>query len=95
MYLRKDAIKVRWTEECQWVFDELTRTLQTPPALSPFDQRAQTENHTDASNKGIGAVVVQIQERTEGEIAYATLLNAEGNYSTTKKECLAVVWTIN
>ncbi|GFU53226.1 retrovirus-related Pol polyprotein from transposon 17.6 [Trichonephila clavipes] len=88
---------VSWGPEEVEAFNSLKKALTSDPVLGMYDERASTEIHTDASGYGIGAVLVQIQNNVEKVIAYAsrTLTKAEKNYSTTERECLAIVWATN
>ncbi|UYV75954.1 K02A2.6-like [Cordylochernes scorpioides] len=93
--LKKDQ-KFIWTQEQKDSFESLKKALMQKPVLGHFKESAITKLHTDASSYGLGAVLVQIQENQENPIAYAsrTLSKAEKNYSTTERECLAVIWAI-
>ena len=51
---------------------------------------------TDASNQGIGAVLVQEENGVKMPVAYGSkkLVKGEVKLSTVEKECLALVWGI-
>ncbi|KAK3767536.1 hypothetical protein RRG08_003968 [Elysia crispata] len=51
---------------------------------------------TDASNDGIGAVLMQEHDGKPYPVSYGSkkLTAAERNYSTVEKECLAIVWGV-
>ncbi|GFS68723.1 transposon Tf2-6 polyprotein [Trichonephila clavipes] len=95
--LLKSGVEFHWGPEEVEAFISLKKALTSDPVLGMYDERASTEIHTDASGYGIGAVLVQIQNNVEKVIAYAsrTLTKAEKNYSTTERECLAIVWATN
>jgi len=81
----------RWESTHQHAFDTLKHALTTPPILDypkPHDTFVLT---TDASDTGLGAVL-STARGTVVEYASRTLTKAEKNYSTTEKECLAIVW---
>jgi hypothetical protein len=81
-----------WTAQTDKAFKTLKGKLAGLPEIAFPDSKLPYELHTDASNVGIGAALVQ-QGRP---IAFSsrTLTSAERNYSTTEKECLAIVWAI-
>ncbi|GBL81634.1 Retrovirus-related Pol polyprotein from transposon 297, partial [Araneus ventricosus] len=94
--LKKNA-KFSWGTPQKESFLTLKKLLTSSPVLGHFLPNAETKIHSDASGYGIGAVLVQVQDDKERPLAYASrsLTAAEKNYSTTEKECLAVVWAIS
>ena len=68
----------------------LAPTLQRPDPNSPFIVE------TDASDVGLGAVLLQEVEGIDRVLEFASrvLTPAERNYSVTERECFAVVWAI-
>ncbi|XP_070075715.1 uncharacterized protein [Drosophila takahashii] len=93
--LRKGS-KWEWTQEHQMSFEEVKARLVADPVLACPDFNKTFTLQTDASDYGIGAILTQDTERGEKVISYSsrTLKSAEKNYSTTEKECLAIVWAI-
>lgn len=85
--------KFEWTDECQAAFEMLKNTLSSTPVLRNPDFNRTFILQTDASNRGIGAVLSQVDETgVEHPIAFFSkkLLPREERYSTVEKECLAI-----
>ena len=91
--LKRDA-KFEWGPEQDHAFERLTAKLTTRPLLQYPDFDKEFVLTTDASNTGLGAVLSQGPMGKDLPIAYASrsLSKAETNYTTSKKELLAVVW---
>lgn len=95
--LKKDVV-YEWDSKCQQAFEMLINVISHDIVL----QFPNFDNHfyltTDASNFGIGAVLSQKDEKGyDRPLAFISrsLNAAEKNYSTTEKECLAIVWATN
>src|SRR6266498_1273255 len=94
--LKKD-IKFFWEPKKQETFEKLKRILTEAPVLlfPNFDKSFRL--CTDASLKGLGAVLEQEDENGNlGPVAYASrsLTPAEKNYHTTDLKCLAIIWSV-
>ena len=95
--LKRKGAKFLWTPQCQISFQALKQLLVSPPVLGHPNLNLPFVIYTDASEVGLGAVLVQQTGLgTEEVLAFAscTLNPAERNYTTTEQECLAVVWAL-
>ena len=89
--------KLKWEYQHQNVFEMLKDTLAKKPILKLADPTKTFTLRTDASDVGIGAMLLQDHGGTLFPVAYISkkLLPRECNYSVMEKECLAVVWAVN
>ena len=85
-----------WSDREQETFEKPKVILSSPPILAYPDFSLPFELHTDASRKGLGAVLYQTQENQKKVIAYASrsLTKTEKNYSAFKLEFLALKWAV-
>nr|GEX07373.1 hypothetical protein [Tanacetum cinerariifolium] len=84
-------------EECIQAFDKLKHELTQAPIMTKPDWSLPFEVMYDASDYAVGAVLGQRIDRHFKPIPYAskTINKAQENYTTTKKELLAVVFAFN
>ena len=95
--LLKGGARWEWDPATQGAaFDDIRNEIATEgKALRRFDPLRPAYVHTDFSNRGLGAVLGQIDdEGREYMVACIsrTLNKHERNYSSYKGECLAAVW---
>ncbi|XP_077283285.1 uncharacterized protein LOC143909251 [Arctopsyche grandis] len=85
-----------WGAAQQQAFETLKDQLTHAPVLAQADYSQPFVLRTDASNYALGAVLLQGEGIEERPIEYASrlLIPAERNYSTTEREALAVVWSV-
>ena len=91
--LTKKDVKFCWSEYCAAAFDRLKRALISAPVLAFLNFDEQFLLYVDASSTRIGFALAQLQNGKEVVIAYngRGLNQAERNYTTTKREALALV----
>lgn len=94
--LKKTKAKFEWTDEADSAFNVLKTALISAPVLATPDFSKPFIMHCDASDFGVGAVLTQGSGVEERVIMYMSqkLSSAQIKYSTTEKECLAVLLAI-
>ena len=93
--LRKD-VKYTWKEEQARAVNELKDALCNAPILKFPDFGKEFHLHTDSSATGIGACLLQEHKGILHPVSYVSkcLNMAQRNYSTTKREALALVFAL-
>ena len=90
--------RVEWTAEHQQALDGLVSLLVSPPVLAYPNFNEPFVLHTDASDKGLGAILYQHQDGKLRVVGYGsrTLTAAERNYHlhSGKLEFLALKWAV-
>ncbi|CAK1578062.1 unnamed protein product [Parnassius mnemosyne] len=77
-------------------FDELKNCLSKIPTLGYYDPNDRTQVTADESPVGLGAVLIQYDNKGTRIIAFGikSLTDIEKRYCQTEKEALALVWAI-
>ncbi|GBP66806.1 Transposon Tf2-8 polyprotein [Eumeta japonica] len=90
--LRKD-VKFIWSKECQESFDRIKQLLCSKPILRIFDPAQPIKIYTDASIKGVGAILKQ-EDKTgvSKPVAYFSkkLTESQKKKKAIYLECLAI-----
>ena len=100
--LTKKNVKFEWSDACEKAFNTMKQKLTEAPILATprFVPEADDEDgkvrfilDVDASNKAMGAVLMQRQDGENRVIAYASHVfsKAQESYCVTRKELLAIV----
>ncbi|KAL4352406.1 hypothetical protein GQ457_06G011540 [Hibiscus cannabinus] len=86
-----------FNKDCTKAFNLLKQKLVTAPIVEPPDWKLPFELMCDASDYAVGAVLGQRKGKIFHPIYYAskTLNDAQVNYTTTKKEMLAVIFAFD
>ncbi|CAM8914465.1 unnamed protein product [Rhodiola kirilowii] len=89
--------KFHFDEDCLMAFEKLKRALVSAPIIQPLNWDLPFELMCDANDYAIGAVLGQRVDRKLHAIHYTSkvLNGAQMNYSTTKKELLAIVYAFD
>ena len=91
--LEKD-VKFNIDESCQYSFEEIKSRLVEAPIMAKPDWNKEFEIMCDASDYAMGAVLGQKVDKMVRVIYYSskTFNEAQDNYSTIKKEMLAMIF---
>ena len=85
-----------WTDQRESVFRQVITSIITSSALAMFDPTLPTVVTTDASDVGLGGVLIQVHPEGERVVSFAsaTLSSAQRKYCATEKEALTAHWAV-
>ncbi|KAK7101556.1 hypothetical protein V1264_019921 [Littorina saxatilis] len=88
--------RILWGPAQEKAYQTVRDLMSRDPVLRLPDTAKEFILRTDASDEGIGAMLMQEHGGKPFPVSYASkkLSGAEKNYSTMEKECLAIVWGI-
>ena len=88
--------QVVWSDAQEKAYNALKAEIASSPILRLPDNTKPFTLRTDASDKGLGAVLLQEHDGKLLPVSYASkkLTEREKKYSTIERECLAVVWAV-
>ena len=90
---KRQPNQVIWTDETETALNELKSRFCDRPILRLPDFERDFILRTDASDSGLGAILLQTYDGTDFPVAYASkkLSPAQSLYATVEKECVGVV----
>lgn len=96
MTRKMEKNKLAWNTEREEAFETLKQALASMPVVKAADIKKPFVLRTDASDRCIGAVLMQEHEGLLHPVSYASrqLMPREERYSAIERECLALVWAI-
>ena len=95
--LLKSSVKFNWTPECQSVFESIKALLTSSPVLAAPHLNQPFQLHVDASQVGVGAVLLQEDEHNiDRPVSFFSrkFLSYQTNYSVIEKEALGLIWAL-
>ena len=84
-----------WGPDQKEAFEMVKEEITKSPVLCKFDLRAKHRVSADSSKSALGAVLLQLNEKSEWqpvEFASRKMTEAETRYAMVEKEALAVTW---
>lgn len=94
--LTKKGRKFEWSADAENALQTVKNVLVSEPVLANADYSKPFIVQTDASDLGMGGVLVQGEGADERVVAYTSskFSATQRNYQTTERECLAVITAI-
>ncbi|GFN81844.1 Zinc finger protein [Plakobranchus ocellatus] len=87
---------VNWGDSQERAYNSLKVAVTSKPVLQLPDVNKKFVLRTDASDRGLGAALIQMNEGTLFPVAYASkkLADRERKYSVSERKALAIVWGV-